>query len=129
MSIIQTLKKSASIIIFVAMVIGVFWLMQKKVTDNIMYCTLISIMVAIALTYFQSKFIADAIEKSESTQKAKIEIKGLRAQQKRLEEKVKKLMADLEAANRKLRAEISEKPLDQRQLQQRLRHKILKYLY
>ena len=66
MSIIKTLKKSVSLIVFVVVVIGVFWLMQKKVTNNIMYCTLISIFVAIALTYFQSKFIADALEQSES---------------------------------------------------------------
>ncbi len=89
MSIIQTLKKSASLIVFVAMVIGVFWLMQKKVTDNIMYCTLISILVAIALTYFQSKFIADALEQSESAKKAKMEVKSLRSQQIRLRKKFK----------------------------------------
>ncbi len=122
MSIFQTLKKSASLIVFIAMVIGVFWLMQKKVTDNVMYCTLISIMVAIALTYFQSKFIADALEQSESSMKANIEIKGLRAQQKRLDEKVLKLTEELEAAHLKLKTEIAEKPLDQRQLQQRLKN-------
>ncbi|MBN2589079.1 MAG: PAS domain S-box protein [Sedimentisphaerales bacterium] len=122
MRIIQTIKKSAALIIFVAMVIGVFWLMQKKVTDNIMYCTLISILVAIALTFFQSKFIADAIEQSESVNKTKIEVKGLRAQKKRLEEKVHNLTAELKAANLKLKTEISEKPLDQRQLQQRLKN-------
>ncbi len=118
----QTFKKSASAMLFIAMVIGVFWLMQKKVTDNIMYCTLISIMVAIALTYFQSKFIADALEQSEFATKAKIEVKGLRAHQKRLEEKVLKLTSELEAANSKLKSEIAEKPLDQRQLQQRLKN-------
>ena len=91
MNIYNAIKKSAALIIFISMVIGVFWLMQKKVTDNIMYCTLISIMVAIALTYFQSKFIADALERLETEKNAKIEIKGLRANQKRLEEKVRKL--------------------------------------
>jgi PAS domain S-box-containing protein len=122
MNIYNAIKKSAALIIFISMVIGVFWLMQKKVTDNIMYCTLISIMVAIALTYFQSRFIADALERLETEKNAKIEIKGLRANQKRLEEKVRKLSVELEAANIKLRTEIADKPMDQRELQQRLKN-------
>ncbi|MEJ2647848.1 MAG: PAS domain S-box protein [Sedimentisphaerales bacterium] len=117
-----TIKKSASALVFISIVIGVFWLMQKKVTDNIMYCTLLSIMVAIALTFFQSKFIADAIERTESLKNAKIEARGLRARHKRLEEKVQKLTTELEAANLKLKMEIADKPLDQRQLQQRLKN-------
>jgi PAS domain S-box-containing protein len=115
-------KKTASGAIFIAIVIGVFLLMQKKVTDNIMYCTLISIMAAIALTFFQNKFMADALEESESTKKAKIEARSLRASYKRLEEKVQKLTTELEAANLKLKTEIADKPLDQRQLQQRLKN-------
>ncbi len=122
MSIYMAIKKSASAILFIAMVIGVFWMMQKKITDNIMYCTLISIMVAIALTYFQSKFIADTLERSESLKNAKIEAKGLRARYKRLEEKVQRLTAELEDANLKLKTEIADKPLDQRKLQQRLKN-------
>jgi PAS domain S-box-containing protein len=122
MNIYNAIKKSAALIIFIAMVIGVFWLMQKKVTDNIMYCTLISILVAIALTYFQSRFIADALERLETEKNAKIEINGLRANQKRLEEKVRKLTVELEAANIKLRTEIADKPIDQRKLQQRLKN-------
>lgn len=118
----KAVKKSASAAVFVAVVIGVFWLMQKKVTGNLTYCTLISIMVALALTYFQSKFMANALERSESIKNAKIEAKGLRARHKRLEEKVQKLTVELEAANSKLKTELAEKPLDQRQLQQRLKN-------
>ena len=122
MNLFTTAKKSASAILFIVIVIGVFWLMQKKVTDNLIYCTLISIMIAVALTFFQSKFIADALERTESLKNAKIEAKGLRARYKRLEEKVQKLTAELEAANLKLKTEIADKPLDQRQLQQRLKN-------
>ena len=127
MAINKTIKNSASAIIFVIAVIAVFWLTQKKFTDNIMYCTLVSIMVAIALTYFQSKFIADAFEQSESLKNAKNEAQGLRARHKRLEEKVHKLTYELEAVNLKLKTEIADRPLDQRKLQQHLKN--LKCLY
>ncbi|MHC4323335.1 MAG: PAS domain S-box protein, partial [Planctomycetota bacterium] len=44
------------------------------------------------------------------------------ARHKRLEEKIRKLNAELSGAKLKLEAEISNRPLDQRQLQQRLKH-------
>ena len=122
MDTLKYIKKSASAIIFILIVSGVFWLMQKKITNNIMYCTLISIMVAVVLTYFQSKFIADAFAQSKYIRNAKLEAKGLRARHKRMEEKVRLLTAELEAANLKLKTEIADKPLDQRKLQQRLKN-------
>lgn len=122
MNIIQAIRKSASAIVFVAIVVGFFWLMQKKVSDNLLYCSLVSICVAFILTYFQSNFVAETIEQSETAMNSKNEVKGLRAQQKRLEEKIQKLTEELEVANSKLNTEISEKPLDQRQLQQQLKN-------
>ncbi len=111
-----------STLVFVGVIVLVFWLMQKKFTNNITHCTIISIMVAIALTYFQSKFISDILEQNEYVRNAKLEAKGLRARHKRLEEKVQKLTAELEAANLKLKTEIADRPPDQRQLQQHLKN-------
>ncbi len=122
MEIKKTIKMATSTILFVAVITLVFWLMQKKITNNITHCTIISIMVAIALTYFQSKFISDILEQNESIKNAKLEAKGLRSHHKRLEEKVKKLTTELEAANIKLKREIADRPPDQRQLQQHLKN-------
>jgi PAS domain S-box-containing protein len=118
----KTIKMTTSTIVFVAVIVLVFWMMQKKLTNNITHCTLISIMVAIALTYFQSKFISDVLEQNENIKNFKLEAKGLRARHKRLEEKVQKLTAELEAANLKLKTEIADRPPDQRQLQQHLKN-------
>ena len=113
---------TTSTVVFVAIIVLVFWIMQKKLTNNITHCTLISIMVAIALTYFQSKFISDVLEQNEYIKNAKLEARGLRAHHKRLQEKVKKLTTELEAANLKLKTEIADRPPDQRQLQQHLKN-------
>jgi len=122
MEIKKTVKMTTSTVVFVAIIVLVFWLMQKKLTNNITHCTIISIMVAIALTYFQSKFISDVLDQNEYVRNAKLEAKGLRARHKRLEEKVQKLTAELEAANLKLKTEIADRPPDQRQLQQHLKN-------
>jgi PAS domain S-box-containing protein len=122
MEIKKTIKMTTSTVVFVAIIVLVFWIMQKKLTNNITHCTLISIMVAIALTYFQSKFISDVLEQNEYIKNAKLEAKGLRARHKRLEEKVQKLTTELEAANLKLKTEIADRPPDQRQLQQHLKN-------
>jgi PAS domain S-box-containing protein len=116
------IKRSASVVVFVALVIGIFWLMQKKVTHNRMYCAVVSIAIAISASYLHDKIISNALERSEAVKNAKIEANGLRARQKRLEEKVQKLTAELEAASLKLKTEIADKPPDQRQLQQRLKN-------
>jgi PAS domain S-box-containing protein len=122
MEIKKTIKMTTSTIVFVAIIVLVFWIMQKKLTNNITHCTIISIMVAIALTYFQSKFTSDVLDQNEYVRNAKLEAKGLRARHKRLEEKVQKLTAELEAANLKLKTEIATRPPDQRQLQQHLKN-------
>lgn len=122
MEIKKTIKMTTSTIVFVAAIVLVFWVVQKKVTNNITHCALISIMVAIVLTYFQNKFISDVLDQTEYVKNAKLEAKGLRARHKRLEEKVQKLTTELEAANLKLKTEIADRPLDQRQLQQHLKN-------
>jgi len=122
MEIKNTTKMATSTVIFIVVIVGVFWIMQKKITSNITQCTIISIMVAVSLTYLQSKFISDVLAKTEYIKNAELEAKGLRARHKRLEEKVQKLTTELEAANSKLKAEIADRPLDQRQLQQHLKN-------
>ncbi len=122
MEIKNTVKMTTSTIVFIVVIVGVFWLTQKTLTNNVMHCALIAVMAAVVLTYFQNKYISDVLTQSEYIKSTKLEAKGLRARHKRLEEKVQKLTAELEAANLKLKAEIDDRPIDQRKLQQRLKH-------
>jgi len=122
MEIKKTIKMTTSTIVFVTAIVLVFWVTQKTLTNNITHSAIISIMVAIVLTYFQNKFISDVLDQTEYIKNAKLEAKGLRARHKRLEEKVQKLTAELETANLKLKTEIADRPLDQRQLQQHLKN-------
>jgi PAS domain S-box-containing protein len=118
----NTIKMTTSTIVFIVVIVGVFWLTQKNITKNVMHCSLISVMAAVALTYFQNRYISDVLTQSEDVKNAQLEAKGLRARHNRLEEKVQKLTAELEAANLKLKTEIEDRPIDQRKLQQRLKH-------
>ena len=118
----KTIKKSASTVVFVVVVVGVFFLTQKKLTNNVTYSALIAVMTAVVLTYFQNKIVSNALSQSEYIKSTKLEAKGLRARHKRLEEKVQKLTEELEAANLKLKTEIADRPLDQRKLQQHLKN-------
>ncbi len=119
---IKAIKKLIATAVFAAVIAAVFWFVQKKLVDNVTQCAIISIFVAIALTYFQSKFISDILERSEYIQKKKLQAKTLHTQHLRLEEKVQKLTQELEQANLKLKAEIAGQPTDKRQLQMRLKH-------
>ena len=131
MDIKNLIKKAVIAAIFIAIIAGVFWLAQKHVTKDIMHCALISIMTAAVLTYIYNRYFYDTIAPSKSTNNTNAETIDLRmrhklleesARHKRLEEKVRKLNAELSAAKLKLEAEIANRPLDQRQLQQRLKH-------
>ena len=122
MDINKTIKKSASAVVFVVVVVGIFFLTQKKLTNNVTYSALIAVMTAVVLTYFQNKIVSNALSQSEYIKTTKLEAKGLRARHKRLEEKVQKLTDELEAANLKLKTEIADRPLDQRKLQQHLKN-------
>ena len=122
MEIKNTMKMTTSTIVFIVVIVGVFWLTQEKITNNVMHSSLIALMAAAALTYFQNRYISDVLTQSEYVKNAKLEAKGLRARHKRLEEKVQRLTTELEAANLKLKTEIEDRPVDQRKLQQRLKH-------
>jgi len=125
------IKKAVLAVIFVAIIAGVFWLAQKKVTTDITHCALITIMAAAVLTYFYNRYFYDTITPSKPVNNSTHEAIDLRmrhklleesASHKRLEDKVRKLNTELSAAKLKLEAEIANRPLDQRQLQQRLKH-------
>lgn len=118
----STTQKAVSMVISTAIIIGVFWLTQKTITSNIMYSAVVSIVAALVLAYFYNRYLSEALSRSEDIKSAKLEVRGLRAHHKRLEEKVHKLTTELEAANLKLKAEIAGKPLDQRELRLRLKH-------
>jgi len=131
MDIKSTIKKAVLAVIFIAIIAGVFWLVQKKITKDITHCTLIVIMTAAVLTYFYNSYFYDTFTLSKPANNPHHEAIYLRtrhklleesARHKRLEEKVRKLNTELSTAKLKLEAEISNRPLDQRQLQQRLKH-------
>lgn len=131
MDIKNTIKKIVYAAIFVLIIVGVFLLAQKKVTKDITHCALIVIMAAAVLTYIYNRYFYDTVTPSKPVINPDNEAEELRtrrklleesARQKRLEEKVHKLTAELSAAKLKLEAEIANRPLDQRQLQQRLKH-------
>jgi PAS domain S-box-containing protein len=131
MDIKVTIKKVALAAVFVAIIAGTFWLSQKKVTKDTMRCALIAVMAAAVLAYIYNRYFYDTFAPSKPVnnpvdQRADLRIRHKlledSARQKRLEEKVRKLTAELSAARLKLDAEIANRPLDQRQLQQRLKH-------
>jgi len=126
-----TIKKFVLAAIFVAIIAGVFWLAQKNVTKDITHCALITIVAAAILTFFYNRYFYDTFTLPKPVNNPNQEAIDLRtrhklleesARQKRLEEKVRKLNAELSGAKLKLEAEIANRPLDQRQLQQRLKH-------
>ncbi|MHC4074007.1 MAG: hypothetical protein ACYTGS_18575, partial [Planctomycetota bacterium] len=120
----STIKKNVLAAIFVAIVVGVFWLAQKKLTNDVPLSALISVTVAIVLTYFYYRYVYEVPIEIETApvKDATLEARELRAKYKRLEEKMKKLTGELSVAKLKLDAEIAERPLDQKELQQRLKH-------
>ena len=119
----NTIRNAVLAMILIGAVTGVFLLAQKKVTKDITHCGLISIMAACVLIYFYNRYAYGAIEQYHQPAKdLEPELKESHARAKRFEEKVRKLTAELSAAKLKLETEISSRPLDQRELQQRLKH-------
>ncbi|MBL7187694.1 MAG: PAS domain S-box protein [Phycisphaerae bacterium] len=119
--------------IFVAIIVGVYWLAQTRITQDPAHCALIAIMTAAIIPYFYNRYVYTLLPETDHVQNAEhvknteieakeIEAKRLRAGHRRLEGKVRALTAELSAATLKLDAEISDRPIGQRQLQQRLKH-------
>ncbi|MHC4556761.1 MAG: two-component system sensor histidine kinase NtrB [Planctomycetota bacterium] len=122
MEIKNTIKNTVSAVIFIAVIVGVFLLAQKKITKDVTHCALIAIATATVLTYFYNRYFSGAFIQSKQIKNVQLEANESHVRHKRLEEKVRKLTAELSAAKLKLEAEISNRPQDERQLQQRLKH-------
>jgi PAS domain S-box-containing protein len=131
MDIKSLIKKAVLAVMFITIVAGVFWLSQRHVTRDVTHCALITIIAAAILTFIYNRYFYDTLTPSKPANNAKVEAIELHtrhklleesARQKRLEEKVRKLDTELSAAKLKLETEISNRPLDQRELQQRLKH-------
>ena len=107
---------------FVAIIVGVFWLAQTRITPDPANCALIAVMTAVIIPYLFNRYVYAYLPQTNTVESAKLEAKALRANQARLEEKVRELTAELSATGQKLDAEVSDRPVEQRELQQRLKH-------
>lgn len=123
MDIKNTIKKFALVVTFVALIVSIFWLPEKKLEIDVVRTTFIVILAA--LGYFCYRAISNPVTKlehrKEEIEKAKLEADELRRSHRRPEEKVRKHTAELSAANSKLEAEIENHPLDQRQLRRHIK--------
>jgi len=108
--------------IFVAIIVGVFWLARRTITSDPSHCFLIAIMTAAIIPYLYNRYVYSYLPATEHDDTAELEVKALLANQRRLEEKVRKLTAELSATGKRLDAEISDQPPEQRELQLRLKH-------
>ena len=120
-------NKGALAVLFATLIVGVFLLAREKVTEDALHCAIIAIMTAAIMPYLYDRYVYTHIPKTDHVENAEIEAKEreakrLRADHRRLEEKVQALTAELSAARLKLDAEISDRPAGERQLQQRLKH-------
>jgi len=79
-------------------------------------------MTAAIIPYLYNKYVYAYVPETAPDASAEMEVKALLANRARLEDKIRKLTAELSSTGQKLDAEISDKPLEQRQLQQRLKH-------
>jgi len=101
--------------VFVAIIVGVYWLAQTRITRDPAHCALIAIMTAAIIPYLYNRYVYAYLPQMDSDEDTQFEARALRANQTRLE-------AELSATGQKLDAEISDRPLEQRELQQRLKH-------
>jgi len=108
--------------VFIAIIVGVYWLASTEFSNNPTHCALIAIMTAGIIPYLYHRYVYAYLPEADPEQSVESEVKVLLANKARLEEKVRKLTAELSTTGQKLDAEISNKPPEQRQLQQRLQH-------
>ena len=94
----------------------------QKVAKDVTPYAVTFFIIAIFPPYFYKKYASKAVAQSTQTKREKIAMEAMRARHERLEEKVRKLTAELSAAKIKLETEIENHPQDQRELHQRLQH-------
>lgn len=131
MSMSRAIRKFFLFLIFVGVIAAIAYLVWqkeqvlealKKVPQDVKYYGLIGASIFMSLAYLYNKYFSHALLKSRQTKRDKIAINAMRARHEGLEEKVRKLTAELTAAKIKLKEEIDNHPQDQRELQQRLQH-------
>jgi PAS domain S-box-containing protein len=117
------IKKFALTVTFVALVVSIFWLPEKKLEIDVIRTTFIVILAA--LGYFCYRAISNPVTKlehrKEIIEKAMLKADEMRRSHRRPEEKVQKHTAELSAANSKLEAEIENLPLNQKQLRRHIK--------
>ena len=116
------IKNIALATIFVAMIVSVFWLVRKNVSGDPYHCALIATMTAAIIPYLYNKYVYRPLPKVRHAKASRLERKEFRLRHRLLEDKIRRLTEELSAAKLKLDAEISDRPLDQRELQQRFKH-------
>jgi len=126
MGIKNIIKIIAAAIIFIASIAAIYWLSQKNIGNTVIYNTLIAIFVGIVLGFFShSVLFGPVVELKDATDERKKRLdteEHFERYTARLEERVQKLSAELLSTNLKLEAEIANSPLDQRKLQERVKH-------
>jgi len=125
MGIKNTIKKIGLAVIFIIVIVAVFWLSQKNLKNDVMQSTFIAIIAGCVLGFFWYRITSSPAAKlrhKEEAEKAELEAKEWRARYTRLEEKAQQLTAKLSSANLKLETEIANRPVDQRKLQERVKH-------
>ncbi|MBN2312985.1 MAG: PAS domain S-box protein [Sedimentisphaerales bacterium] len=131
MSTSKSIRKSFLFLTFVAVMAAIVYMALqkeqildavKKVPKEVKYYGFIAAIVFIYLTYFYNKYISHAFSQSKQAKRESIVIDAMRARQEGLEEKVRRLTAELSASKIKLKEEIENHPQDQRELHQRLQH-------
>jgi Na+/H+-dicarboxylate symporter len=73
MDIKSLIKKTVLAAIFIAIIVGVFWLSQKHVTKDITRSALITIMAAAVLTYVYNRYFYDTVTPSKPVKKTNAE--------------------------------------------------------
>ncbi|MHC4626518.1 MAG: PAS domain S-box protein [Planctomycetota bacterium] len=113
--------------LLVAVPVGVFWLAETRILNNPAHSALLAVMVAALIAYYYDRYARTPPPTVHHVQDAELEAKDreatrLRADHRRLEEKVQTLTEELSNVRLKLDAEISDRPPGERQLQQQLKH-------
>jgi PAS domain S-box-containing protein len=94
----------------------------RKMPKDVARYALISVPVVIFLLYVCVRIIRRIFSHREHREYDEVAIKAMHARHERLEEKVRKLTTELSTAKIKLETEIENRPKDQQEMHQRLKH-------
>lgn len=119
-------------VVLIALVAGFCWLAQRDIEDPnvknaVLHNIFVALLAAVALGYLFYRIFSRPVTKPKRGPAEKEKTKLLPDENyaryiARLEERVQKLSAKLTDANAKVEVEIASRPLDQRKLQERVKH-------